>query len=74
MDPSIVQPLLDEGLPGVVILILLWAYWQKSKRVDELQDQRIEDMRAGIEARDAHARTIEKLTSVVEPLVERRAR
>lgn len=39
---AIITYLLSFGLPGVIIIALGWAYRNKDKRVDDLQDTIIE--------------------------------
>jgi len=54
MDATpIMEPLLALGLPGVIIIALAYVVIQKDRRLNEVQDARLSDMRAWSDARAA---------------------
>lgn len=54
-DPAagMIEALLSLGLPGVIIIALAYAVIQKDKRLQEVQDARLADMRAWADTRAA---------------------
>lgn len=56
------------GLPAAVIAVLGWAFWKKSEKVDALQEQRIEEAKAMIEAHHAVADNMAALAATFKEL------
>lgn len=65
MDPTVIQSLVDMGLPGIIILALAWAYWGKSQRVDQMQELRIAEMRETLEAINNNTQALNALTALL---------
>lgn len=70
--------LLRLGLPGIVILTLAYVYWQKDKRLSEVENARTSDAKAVtatlLEMRDKDRQTIEALRQTIAvqtPVIER---
>jgi len=55
--------IIEWGPPGVIIVVLGWAYWRERERNERITEKRIEEMR---ENRDA----INRNTSVLEGLAD----
>lgn len=54
MDATpIIEPLLALGLPGVLIIVLGYIAYQLYRRLNEVQDARLADMRAWSDTRAA---------------------
>lgn len=73
MIDQVSQKLLEHGLPGIIILVLGFVVWQLVKRIDAayamiaaLQETRVEESKATLEAVNAQARAMEKLTEAIE--------
>lgn len=66
MDPSLLEPLKELGLPGVVILTLGWAYWKERARNDELVEKRIAESRENLAAMKDNTSALEALTDVIK--------
>lgn len=65
MDPSVFQPLIDLGLPGVAIMALGWAYWRKSERVDQMMEIRVQEMRETLEAINNNTQALNALATLL---------
>jgi hypothetical protein len=65
---QIVTYLLSFGLPGVCLIVLGWAYWNKDKRVEQLQDTLIKMAGENATAMVSAANAINGNTAVVNSL------
>lgn len=70
--------LLRLGLPGIVILVLGYAYWQKDKRLSEVEKERTADAKAVtstlLDMREKDRQTTEALRQTIaaqNPVIER---
>ena len=58
--------LLDQGLIGTILLLSLWVNWKFYTKIDALQERRIEDNRALINAVNESTANMEKLAEAVK--------
>jgi hypothetical protein len=65
MDPMLVQPLLDWGVPGVFIIGLSWALWKRTEKYDEIMEKRISEGRESLEAVNRNTTTLEALADLI---------
>jgi len=49
MTEQIATALVGQGLPGIVILALAWAYWRKDAELKRANDARLEDAKRNAE-------------------------
>lgn len=70
--------LLRLGLPGIVIMALSYAYWQKDKRLSEVEKERTTDAKSVtatlLDMREKDRQTIEALRQTIaaqNPVIER---
>jgi len=70
--------LLRLGLPGIVIFALAYAYWQKDKRLSEVEKERTSDAKAVtstlLDMREKDRQTTEALRQTIaaqNPVIER---
>lgn len=66
MDPTLLEPLKDLGVPGVIILVLGWAYWKERERNNDLVEKRIAESRESIAAMKDNTAAIDALAEVVK--------
>jgi hypothetical protein len=62
---QIVALLLSLGLPGVIIIALAYAYLQKDKRVNELQDTLFDVGRESAKAMEANTASLNRLSDML---------
>jgi hypothetical protein len=62
----IVSEVLPMGLPGVVIIVLAYAYHSKDKKVDELNEKRIAEGRETIKSIEQNTAALDALTDVIK--------
>lgn len=65
MDSAFIDPLLQLGLPGIVILALGYAYVRKDNKLDEVNEKRIAESREAVKAIEQNTNTLETLTEVL---------
>lgn len=65
MDPAFVSILTDLGLPGVIIWALGWTCWRMAKRIDDLQEKRLTELRAVIDTTHENTRSLDALAELV---------
>ncbi len=59
---SIVSQLLSHGLVGAFALVFMWLAWRKDQRVEELQNQRVADAKAGADTVNQMGQRLATLT------------
>jgi len=65
MTDQVFEVLLDNGLSGVAIIILLYAVWKLWTKYDEIQEKRIAENRDAIKAIEQNTNTLETITEVL---------
>ena len=65
MDPGVITEVLKLGLPGAVIIALVYGYLAKDKKLDEVNEKRIAENRECLKAIEQNTNTMETLTEVL---------
>lgn len=60
------EQLLEHGLPGIAIIILLYAVWKLWAKYDEIQEKRIAESREGLKAIEQNTNTLETIVEVLK--------
>lgn len=72
MSPDIVTPLLNLGLPGIVIVGLAWWGLKRDRQYTEAQEKRIELGERAILAAERQTASNEALTELIKELMKER--
>ena len=73
MDPLIkmlLEPLVAQGLPGVIIVGLSWWAWKMQQRLDQVQERRVDDALKLAEAAHKFASALDRNTETLRALLE----
>lgn len=65
MDVGVTKALLEQGILGIVILLLIGAVVFLYKKVNEVQEKRIAESREGIKAVEQNTNTLDTLAQVL---------
>ena len=60
--------LVEQGLPGLIIAALAWAYWKTRTKLDEVLEGRAEDTRVLIEAQHATADAMKGMSEILRDI------
>lgn len=65
MDPTIVQPFLDWGVPGAIIVVLGWAYWNQKAKYEDVMEKRLAEGRESLDAINRNTSAITSLGDLI---------
>lgn len=65
MDAGVTKALLDQGILGIIVLLLIGAVVFLYKKVNDVQEKRIAESREGIKAVEQNTNTLDTLTEVL---------
>lgn len=68
MDPTLLQPLVELGVPGVIIIALGYALWKRTEKYDDIMEKRISEGRESIEALNRSTAAMDTFSSKLEEI------
>jgi hypothetical protein len=68
---ALVAQLFSHGLPGVIILGMAWWIWRLQNKLNDVQEQRVEDAFRLAKAANTIAGALDRNTQTLNALLER---
>lgn len=57
--------LLDYGFPGAALLVVGWYAWNRTRKVDELQERRVDDQKPVADALNDNTNALNALSDLI---------